>query len=165
MHDVRVRRHDDPLLALLVLDQEGWLPTAAHRSTDRAGWLDSAVGHGAVGCAVPSWTMTVALAAHRLSKDVHFDRLLAAVGLRRRAAADIGAGLDVGDCCLQHGDDRRVVSKLERDRGAVAPLPEDSVAIDPFDRAGQTLGLLLLLLRINSGNRDRRNESGSSQDS
>src|SRR5206468_8409624 len=91
------------------------------------------------------------------------DRLLAAVGLRRRAAADVGARLDVGDGCLQHGGDHHVVRKIERDRGTATRFREDCVAVDPLDRAGQTLGLLLLL-GINSGNRERRDESGGSQD-
>src|SRR5215813_9439021 len=45
-HDVRVGRHDDPLLAFLVLHDEARLPAGTRRCGDRTGWLDRAVGHG-----------------------------------------------------------------------------------------------------------------------
>ena len=104
--------------------------------------------------------MAVALAAHRFGENVHFDRLLAAVGLRRRAAADVGARLDVRDRCRQHGGDHHVVRKLERDRGIVASFREHGVAFDPLNGAAQALGLL----GIGSGNRERCDESGGGQD-
>jgi hypothetical protein len=85
-------------------------------------------------------------------EDVHFDRLLAAVGLGHRAAADVGARLDIGDRRLQHGGDRRVIGELERDRAAVAPFRVNSITVDPLDRAVQALGLLALLLGRSGGN-------------
>jgi len=39
----------------------------------------------------------MASVALRLGEDVHFERLLAAVRLRHRTAADVGAWLDIGE--------------------------------------------------------------------
>ena len=48
--------------------------------------------------------MTFAGAALDFREDHHADRLLAAVGLRRRADADEGAGLDVGERRADHAE-------------------------------------------------------------
>src|SRR5882724_2077631 len=78
-HDMRIGGNDDALVAFLVLDDEARL-AAARRRQNRAGRLDSPIGHGAILRAVPARTMAVALAALRFREDVHFDCLLAAVG-------------------------------------------------------------------------------------
>jgi len=75
--------------------------------------------------------MAVALAAHRDGEDVHFDRLLAAVGLRGRARADVVAFLDVGEARLVDGGDRRVVGELERDGAAVTASMNSSMPALP----------------------------------
>src|SRR5215470_9576964 len=51
-HDMRVRRDDDPLLALRVLDHDAWIAAGGRRANghDR---LDEAVRHRAIGCPVP----------------------------------------------------------------------------------------------------------------
>src|SRR6266404_3583650 len=52
-HDMRVRRDDDPLLALRVLDHDAWIAAAGERRANRNDRLDKAVRHGAIGRAVP----------------------------------------------------------------------------------------------------------------
>jgi len=123
---------------------------AGNRRTNRSGRFEEAVGHGAVGGAIPAGIMMAAIAL-RLRENVHFDRLLAAVRLRHRAAADIGAGLEIGERRLQHGGDLHVIGKLERDRAAVASFRVDGIAVDPLDRARQPRGLPALLLGISGG--------------
>src|SRR5712691_13303351 len=54
-HDMRIRRDDNPLLALRVFDHDAWLAGAGpgKRCTNRTGRLDEAVRHGATGRAGP----------------------------------------------------------------------------------------------------------------
>src|SRR6201999_2874855 len=85
LHDRNIRADDDLLLAVLVFHHDGPSVDAGNGIADRA------VGHGATGGAVPVGAMAVTGAAHRLREDVHFDRLLAAVWLRQRSAADVVA--------------------------------------------------------------------------
>src|SRR5215216_444895 len=81
-HDRRRRRHDDLLLAVLVLHHQ-------HLAVGRGdGRFNVGIGHGAAGLQIPR-PMTFARAAHRLGKDMHFQCLLAAVGLRHAGHADI----------------------------------------------------------------------------
>src|SRR5216683_6951 len=145
--DRRARRHDELLLAVLVLHGDD-LPVDAR---DRRG--GGAVGHGAVRRPVP-WTMTLAETALRVGENVHLDRLLAAVGLRHRAAADVGALLDVGERSLHHADDLHVAGERDGEHGAVARLHRERIALDLLDRPAHPLGLRLL--RDGRRNRERR---------
>src|SRR5258708_29705235 len=52
-HDMGVRRDDDPLLALRVLDHDAWIAPAGERRANRDDRLDETVRHGAIGRAVP----------------------------------------------------------------------------------------------------------------
>src|SRR5712691_9862501 len=147
--DRRARRHDELLLAVLVLHGDD-LPVDAR---DRRG--GGAVGHGAVRRPVP-WTMTLAETALRVGENVHLDRLLAAVGLRHRAAADVGALLDVGERSLHHADDLHVAGERDGEHGAVARLHRERIALDLLDRPAHPLGLRLL--RDGRRNRERRGQ-------
>src|SRR5439155_18742845 len=52
-HDMRVRRDDNPLLALRVFDHDAWIAGAGERCANRTGRLDEAIRHGAIGRAGP----------------------------------------------------------------------------------------------------------------
>src|SRR5215831_4534787 len=125
-HEMGVRGDDNPLLALGILDHDAGIAGASERATHRTGRLDEAVGHGAIGRAVPSFIVMAAVGL-RPGEDAQLDRLLATIGLRHPAGADIVAWLDVRECRLQHRGDRHVVGKLEGDRSAVGPLPVDRI--------------------------------------
>src|SRR5690242_15929854 len=88
--EARAGRNDDALLAVLVLDRDH-LPVDAG---DRLG--DGGVGHRAFRRAVPR-PEALAEAALALGEDGDADGALAAVGIGRRADADEGAGLDLGE--------------------------------------------------------------------
>ena len=93
---------------------------------------------------------------------MHFDGLLAAVGLWHGAAPDVVTFLDVGGRGLVDGHDHRVVGELERHWLAVGSLHEQRVTVGPFDRAVQALRLLLCISR-RSGK--QRHDGGASQNS
>ncbi len=136
-HDRHARRHDDLLLTVLVFDGDGVAFDAFHRGAR------SAVGHGAVGRPVPG-TMALARAALGFREDVHLERLLRAVGLGHRAAADEGALLDIGERGLHHVDDLHVAGKRERELRTFPWLHSERAAVDLLDRSAQAnrLGLL-----------------------
>src|SRR6266478_8523352 len=52
-HNMRIRRDDDPLLALRVLDDDAWIAATGERRANRNDRLDEAVRHGAIGCTIP----------------------------------------------------------------------------------------------------------------
>src|SRR5207302_7692264 len=73
-HDMCVRRDDNPLLALRVFDHDAWIAGAGKCCPNRAGWLDEAVRHGAIGCAGPTLGKVPAVGLWP-GKDAQFDRL------------------------------------------------------------------------------------------
>src|SRR5262250_2952896 len=87
-HDMRVRRDDNPLLALRVLDHDAWIAGAGEGCANRNDRLDETVRHGAIGCTIPP-LIIVAAVGLRPGEDAQFDRLLAAIGLRYPAGADV----------------------------------------------------------------------------
>ena len=120
LDDRRARGDQDLLLAALVLDHQGQAVDAGHRIAGLA------VGHGAVGRARPAVAVPVAGAALQLREDVDLDRLLGAVGLRHRAAADVGAGLDVGHRGLGDAHDQRLVGERHGLPRRLSPSPAAS---------------------------------------
>src|SRR5215475_5354753 len=155
--DVRTRRHDDRLLAIGIFDHEA-LVTALGARYANDDWLHEAIGHGAVGCAIPPRIVMTAIGL-RTGENMHLDGLLAAVGLRYCAAADVVARLDIGNRRFQHGRDRCVVGELDRDRTAIAPARKDEIAERALDGAAQALALLLPLGQ-SRGQGQRRGENG-----
>src|SRR5262245_52628206 len=97
--DDGIRRHDDFLLPILVLNNHHTPVDAGNRLIDRA------VCHRAVRPRVPR-PMTLVQPSLRLRQDRHLYSPLAPVRLRSGADADKCTLLDVGDCCLgdtEHG--------------------------------------------------------------
>src|SRR5262245_1246998 len=105
-HDHRLRRHDDFLFPLFILERD----LVALHALDHL--RHSGVGHGAVRHQVPR-PMPLAGAAHRLRKDMDLHRLLAAVGLRHASDADERVVLDVGERRLDDAAHRGVVGQLD----------------------------------------------------
>ena len=136
--DRHVRRHDDLLLAVLELEQDGRAVDAGHRRARRR-----AVGHGAVRHRRIG-TMSLARAAHLLGEDVHFERLLRAVRLRHRGAAEERAFLDVGDRCLDHARRSARCRSASACAVAIAGLQRQRIAVDLLDGAAQAHGRRLL---------------------
>src|SRR6516225_7973952 len=128
-HDHRVRREDDLLFSLLVLERDlVALHTFYHLR-------DGGVGHGAVGHQVPR-PVTLAGAAHRLGEDMNLHRLLAAVRLGHAGDADERVVLDVGERGLDDAAHRRVVGQLHLiGRVPVARLDRQHGSVDRLDRA------------------------------
>src|SRR6516162_4879622 len=94
-HDHRLRRDDDLLFSLLVLERDLVALHTFHHLRD------GGVGHGAVGHQVPR-PVTLAGAAHRLGEDMNLHRLLAAVRLGHAGDADERVVLDVGERGLDY---------------------------------------------------------------
>src|ERR1700739_2371830 len=76
-HNMRVRRYNNPLLALRVLDHDARLASAGERRADRTGRLHEAIRHAAIGCAEPPFIIMAAVGLWP-GEDAQFDSLLAA---------------------------------------------------------------------------------------
>src|SRR5215472_4330703 len=128
-HDHRLRRDDDLLFSLLVLERDLVALHTFHHLRD------GGVGHGAVGHQVPR-PVTLAGTAHRLGEDMNLHRLLAAVRLGHAGNADKRVVLDVGERCLDDAAHRRVVGQLHLVcRMPVARLDRQHGSVDGLDRA------------------------------
>src|SRR5262245_24378520 len=128
-HNHRLRRDDDLLFSLLVLERD---LVALHTLHDLR---DGGVGHGAVGHQVPR-PMTLASAAHRLWEDMNLHCLLAAVRLGHAGDPDERVVLDVGERCLDDAAHRRIVGQPHLVcRLPVARLDCQHGSVDGLDRA------------------------------
>src|SRR5262245_43025003 len=131
-------RHDDLLLAVLVLDQQLFAVLASDHGRDIR------IGHGAARPAVPLRKPIGHHAALCIQEDVNGERLLRAVRLRHGRDADERAFLDVGEGRLEHGVDPRRIRELDLQLGAVTGLDRQNRAIDLLDLAADADGLRLL---------------------
>src|SRR5215813_7310471 len=127
--DHGVGADDDLLLAVLVLDHDHLAVDARHRGVHRG------IGHGGVR-PIPG-PMTLAGATLRLGEDHDLNGALAAVGLGRRADADEGARLDIGQARLDHPIYRGVVGELHLHVARLARLDGERRAIHRLDRSAQ----------------------------
>src|SRR5215468_3722462 len=143
---------DDLLLAVLVLHHDVLTINAGYRGVDRG------VGHG--GVRAGPRPVPFAGAAHRLGKDDHTDRLLAAIGLRRRADADERAFGDVRHRRLGKAPHDHVVGQRHLLLASLR-LDDEKIAINTLDLPDH--GHDLRLLRRSRRNRERRNDGRSSK--
>src|SRR5262249_20871750 len=135
--DDRLRRHDHLLLAVLVLERDHLTVNAGDRGVDRG------IRHRTAGLQIPR-PEPLAGAALRVAEDMNRDRLLAAVGLRHGADADIDARLDVLERGLHRRGKPNVVRHYRGEGGALARLDRERLAFDLLERSADTDPLRLL---------------------